>query len=587
MSSTEATWLSGDSPPKRQKNTGKEKQIEKKSSQFWEPRTTPSEHAQDQKKQPPPPPAPPLPTEPEWIPGYTLSQHPAEIRQALFMKKKPSICIEKKVNMEEFEDYDVMDPIYKMGWGGILELESDICYDQAVIEWMSTLQCHGEGVTLTLTGMVRGRQYTLTHYKIKRMFGVDTGIRGEPGRVYEYPDESYLQPSNLETQNWIDRLQELFFLPSEIHTVKYTSLGIADLKPQAKVLWRVGVWNIFPRDGYQKEVLVRDISILYGLISGRVAISYAHLVMLNLWATYNKIEYRSSIPHGYLLSRFLDNEGAITSDMEPRWIKIQNRILTQEDIPHLEFSFEPPFHIVDWENRTFMADFEPEEREIVEREKAERVRKREEQRNRVQEQVSEYPNRSPKTERGGSRSPSGEESETLNLKKSEKVWSPESCTSCVQGYKVKNSIAPILEAIFMKYGDIAAGCQFKTGSLKAGFLELVCEVVMQLQTNDDATIISKMGEIESKVSDAETANINVSWLRSHLEDRKMSSLIMETKLKTSMLKKAAEMKVRKRGAELMAAQQRFEKAERCLKVLELVERKLDNNIHHGHTPCLL
>ncbi|KAI3507773.1 hypothetical protein L1887_22767 [Cichorium endivia] len=369
----------------------------------------------------------------------------------------------------------------------------------------------------------------------------------EPGWVYEYPDESYLQPSNLETQNWIDRLQELFFLPSEIHTVKYTSLGIADLKPQAKVLWQVGVWNIFPRDGYQKEILVHDISILYGLISGRVALSYAHLVMLNLWATYNKIKYRSSIPNGYLLSRFPDHEGAITTDMEPRWIKIQNRILTQQDIPHLEFSFKPPFHIVDWENRTFVADFEPEEREIVEREKAERVRRREELRNRVQEQVSEYPHRSPKIERGGSRSPSGEESETLNLKKSEKVWSPESCTSCVQGYNVKNIIAPILEAIFVKHGDIAAECQFKTVSLRAGFLEVVCEVVIQLQTNDDTTIISKMEEIESKVSDAETANINVSWLRSHLEDMKMSSLIMETKVKMSMLKKVAEMKVRKRA----------------------------------------
>ncbi|KAI3681949.1 hypothetical protein L2E82_50258 [Cichorium intybus] len=134
--------------------------------------------------------------------------------------------------------------------------------------------------------------------------------------------------------------------------------------------------------------------------------------MLNLWATYNKIEYRSSIPHGYLLCRFLDHE-----------------------------------------------DFELEEREIVEREKAERVRRREELRNRVQEQVSEYPHRSPKIERGGSRSPSGEESETLNLKKSEKVWSPESCTSCVQGYNVKNSIAPILEAIFVKHGDIAASKQ--------------------------------------------------------------------------------------------------------------------------------
>ncbi|GJT96792.1 phospholipase-like protein [Tanacetum coccineum] len=87
----------------------------------------------------------------------------------------------------------------------------------------------------------------------------------------------------------------------------------------------------------------------------------------------------------------------------------------------------------------------------------------------------------------------------------------------VQGYKVKQSVAAILKAIFKKYGDIASECVFKTVSMRESILEMVCEVFKQIQTNDITTIISKMGEIECNVSDAEAANINVSWLRFDLK----------------------------------------------------------------------
>ncbi|KAI3737518.1 hypothetical protein L2E82_27522 [Cichorium intybus] len=189
--------------------------------------------------------------------------------------------------------------------------------------------------------------------------------------------------------------------------------------------------------------------------------------------------------------------------------------------------------------------------------------------------------------------------EILNLKKScvpspRTVSSSESCIICVQGYKVKNSIASIIEAIFMKHGDIAAECVFKTDCVRASFLELVCEVVRQLQTSDDLTIISKMDEIENKVSEAEVANIHVSWLRSHLdafqkkrEAMEKSSLLLLMKSKTSMTKKAAEMDLRERRVELLAAQQQFKKAERCVEVLGIVEKKLNNNILESKTEEVL
>ncbi|MFS7909862.1 putative phospholipase [Helianthus anomalus] len=153
---------------------------------------------------------------------------------------------------------------------------------------------------------------------------------------------------------------------------------------------------------------------------------------------------------------------------------------------------------------------------------------------------------------------------------------------CVQGYKVKRSNARILEAIFKKHGDIASTCVFKTSSTRTHFLEVVCEVVKRIKTNNMTEIAE---DIECQVSDAEAANINVSWIRAHFEafnKRKETgtrySLLLEMKSKISLAKRAAQMDLRERCAELTGAQQRFEKAERCVKVMDLVKNNLNDNI---------
>lgn len=129
-----------------------------------------------------------------------------------------------------------------------------------------------------------------------------------------------------------------------------------------------------------------------------------------------------------------------------------------------------------------------------------------------------------------------------------KLTSPQFGTVSVQGYKVKNVNASILEAIFKKHGDIAADCVFKIASVREPILEVVCDVVRQIQTNDVTTIISEMTEIESQVSAAEANKINVSWLRAHLESihkrnnaKKNCSLLMKTKANTSLVTRAARM----------------------------------------------
>uniref|UniRef100_A0A251UXD5 Putative phospholipase-like, Aminotransferase-like, plant mobile domain protein n=2 Tax=Helianthus annuus TaxID=4232 RepID=A0A251UXD5_HELAN len=153
--------------------------------------------------------------------------------------------------------------------------------------------------------------------------------------------------------------------------------------------------------------------------------------------------------------------------------------------------------------------------------------------------------------------------------------SSESDIICVQGYNVKQSVAPILESIFKKHGDIAADCLFKPASMRSSFLEIVCEAVSRIQTNDD------IEEIERQVLVAEAANVNVSWLRVHLDAiraHRKCSLLVETKANMGLVKKAALMDLRESCVELMAAQERFEKAEKCVRVLNLVENNLNENI---------
>ena len=126
-----------------------------------------------------------------------------------------------------------------------------------------------------------------------------------------------------------------------------------------------------------------------------------------------------------------------------------------------------------------------------------------------------------------------------------KVSSPQSGIICVQGYKVKNINAPILEAFLKKHGDIAAKCVF-TDAVRTPLLEAVCEIVGLIETNDVTNIISKIEEIDNKVSAAEASKINVSWLQTHLdlirkrnEAQKKVTLLMEMKTNTILVKRAA------------------------------------------------
>nr|XP_043637415.1 uncharacterized protein LOC122608381 [Erigeron canadensis] len=153
---------------------------------------------------------------------------------------------------------------------------------------------------------------------------------------------------------------------------------------------------------------------------------------------------------------------------------------------------------------------------------------------------------------------------------------------CVHGYKVQKSNVPILEDIFKKHGDIAAKSIYTITSMRSSFLEGICEVVRLVNTNH---VVENMEEIEHYVSQAEQAKIDVSWLRAHLEALQKTkdameniSLLEEMKANTVLVKQAALKVERQRCAELLAAQERFVEADRCVSVLHFVEKYLGDNL---------
>lgn len=88
----------------------------------------------------------------------------------------------------------------------------------------------------------------------------------------------------------------------------------------------------------------------------------------------------------------------------------------------------------------------------------------------------------------------------------------DSCVS-VGKYHVKANAAPILQLIFEKYGDIAAGSRLESASMRANYLECICLVVQELQSTSFKELTkSKVKEMLAVLKDVESAQIDVSWL---------------------------------------------------------------------------
>lgn len=86
-------------------------------------------------------------------------------------------------------------------------------------------------------------------------------------------------------------------------------------------------------------------------------------------------------------------------------------------------------------------------------------------------------------------------------------------------YRVKGKLSSILQSIFDKYGDIAAGCQLESIAMRSYYLECVCFVVQELQAKQVMQLSkSKVKEMLAILKDAESVGIDVGWLRRVLSE---------------------------------------------------------------------
>ncbi|XP_060171101.1 sister chromatid cohesion protein PDS5 homolog C-like [Lycium barbarum] len=139
----------------------------------------------------------------------------------------------------------------------------------------------------------------------------------------------------------------------------------------------------------------------------------------------------------------------------------------------------------------------------------------------------------------------------------------------VHGYKVKVSSAPILAAIFAKYGDITVNCRYKSPIVRASLLDVVSDVVRRLKTSDVNS--SSIEAMKTVVSDVADTKLDVTWLQQYLDEifeeedmEEKYSYLMALSETTMLVSTAAKKDLVERNREVLAAEKRLKKAERRL-----------------------
>ncbi|KAM7256521.1 hypothetical protein ACFE04_012262 [Oxalis oulophora] len=86
-------------------------------------------------------------------------------------------------------------------------------------------------------------------------------------------------------------------------------------------------------------------------------------------------------------------------------------------------------------------------------------------------------------------------------------------------YRVRASVASILQSIFNKYGDISVDCHLESLSMRAYYLESLCSVVQDLQSTPITELTKgKVRDILAVLKDVKSAQIDITWLHSVLSE---------------------------------------------------------------------
>ncbi|KAF8118342.1 hypothetical protein N665_0005s0108 [Sinapis alba] len=89
----------------------------------------------------------------------------------------------------------------------------------------------------------------------------------------------------------------------------------------------------------------------------------------------------------------------------------------------------------------------------------------------------------------------------------------------VANYKVRHSVSATLQAILDKHGDIAASSKLQSTSTRSFYLESLAAAVMELKSTALRDLSkTRVAEIAAVVKDMESVKIDVSWLKTVVEE---------------------------------------------------------------------
>ncbi|GKD84848.1 hypothetical protein Tco_1356002 [Tanacetum coccineum] len=280
----------------------------------------------------------------KFIHGLTLSQHPLEQREDLFLMKLEDVMKAKSLHPTEFEGYTVRERFAKVGWEQLLNFKCDKIYKRVVIQWTASLSRNGD----TLTGIVDGKSYTITPAVIRDLLKVDTRT-DLPYARYNIND---FQPTKEENKiRWLEASKTVF---GTVEAVKSCNgmYSISKMTPLVEILSRIVTSTFLQGVEKMDYVSAQCIWLLHSLFTGEYLFSFAHIMIDNIWDMYEK-EHRIFIPYGNYISEILDRLGAVSKDeyveVPPPLpsLPLGHLFIWRSSVHNLRYSESPTEYIID------------------------------------------------------------------------------------------------------------------------------------------------------------------------------------------------------------------------------------------------
>ncbi|KAG4206392.1 hypothetical protein ERO13_A03G007050v2 [Gossypium hirsutum] len=114
-------------------------------------------------------------------------------------------------------------------------------------------------------------------------------------------------------------------------------------------------------------------------------------------------------------------------------------------------------------------------------------------------------------------------------------------TAVVEGYKVYQRNADVLNKIFQKHAHFSDQFQLKDRGFQSNIMNALAEIYLKLESGLDKLELTEIDDILVKVKDMEVTGLELSWLRETLENqakiKRLEEDIQESSLQLDKLKK--------------------------------------------------